>query len=103
MDVARLTDDELIAHIESLADTGEDRAALSAALDELFRRMRDEAKPGKRDYVEAVIARLTRNFSQRDDDEDDMDAAGVREPRRPAPQAGSASAAVEPPHPYGAA
>ena len=84
MHVGRLSDDELVELIESGPPT-------DAALDELFERMRAEALPAKRAYVEAVIARLRWTFAQVDDDGDDG-LAGVREPRRPAPSAGSVAA-----------
>ncbi|MGI8424627.1 MAG: hypothetical protein ACR2NO_11065 [Chloroflexota bacterium] len=95
MEFRRLTDDGLIARIESL-DDGRDREALDAALDELFRRLRYEAAPEDLDYVRAVIDHLASMYRQSDDDEDGSDSIGVREPRRPAPQAGNASVAIEP-------
>jgi hypothetical protein len=42
-----------------------------------------------------TIARLKSTLTQRDDDEPGPAGTGVREPRRPAPEAGSVAAAVE--------
>ena len=78
-----LSDEALVELLESSPDDD--------ALEELFRRIRAEAKPEKRAYVEAVIARLRSSFAP-EDDEDGPGTAGVREPRRPSPQAGSAAA-----------
>jgi hypothetical protein len=102
VDLERFADAQLIEYVHGFADAGPDSDALTAALNEVFRRMREEATPEKREYVEAVIARLTWTFSQRDDDGGSGDA-GVREPRRPFPPAGSLEAAVECPAPYGEA
>ena len=87
-----MSDEQLVERVESLQGAGPGSAALWEALDEVFRRMRAEARPEKRAYVEAVINRLTWTFSQRDDDEDSPGGNGVREPRRPASPSGSAAA-----------
>jgi hypothetical protein len=89
-----LSEDALLDRIESLVGAGPGSAALMSSLEELFRRIREEAEPGERDYVEMMIARLRSTLSQRDDDEPGPAGEGVREPRRPAPEAGSAAAAV---------
>jgi hypothetical protein len=44
--------------------------------------------------------RARRRGAESDDDADGAGGIGVREPRRPAPSAGSASAAIEPPDPF---
>jgi hypothetical protein len=92
-----LSDDALVDRIESLSGAGPDNAALMSSLDELFRRIRDEADPEDRDYVEVAIAQLSSTLSQRDDDEPGLEETGVREPRRPAPEDGSAAAAIDQP------
>jgi hypothetical protein len=92
MELRFLTDDELFARIESLDDAGGSHEAVQAGLEELFRRLREQAAPEDLLNVERVIRFVRSAFA--DDDEDDGSAgAGVREPRRPAPQSGSASAA----------
>jgi hypothetical protein len=95
MDLRRLSEDALIDHIESLVGTGPENRALMASLDELFRRIREEADPGDWEYVEVAIAHLREALTVRIDDEPGPEAAGVREPRRPAPEGGSAAAAVD--------
>jgi hypothetical protein len=96
VELARLSDEELVERVEALSRAGPGSEALWRALDEVFRRMRAEAELEKLAYVEAVIRRLTWTFSQRDDEEDDAgeppSAAGVREPRRPAPSGGQGTA-----------
>jgi hypothetical protein len=83
-----LTEDELFAHIESLDDAGE---PVHQALEELFRRLREQAMPEDRGDVERVIRFVRSAFG--DDEGDGSDDVGVREPRRPAPKSGSAGAA----------
>jgi hypothetical protein len=90
MDLRLLTDDELFAHIASLDDGGGRREQVEGALEELFRRLREQAPPeGARD-VERVIRFVRSAFA--DDEDDRPGSAGVREPRRPAPQSGSSGA-----------
>jgi hypothetical protein len=88
MELRLLTDDELFAHIEALDDDGE---PVHAALDELFGRLREQAAPEEHHEVERVIRFVRSAFG--DDEADGSAGAAVREPRRPAPQSGSASAA----------
>jgi hypothetical protein len=95
VNLRHLSEDALLERIESLVGAGAANAALMSSLDELFRRIREEAEPGERDYVEMTIARLKSTLTQRDDDEPGPAGTGVREPRRPAPEAGSVAAAVE--------
>jgi hypothetical protein len=94
MDPEGLGDEQLVAYIEWLSHHGEDREGLEGALDELFNRIRDDARPGERDDAEKAITQLRRIFTE--DDDDGPDVLGVREPRRPSPHAGDAATAIDP-------
>jgi hypothetical protein len=83
-DLREFSDDELIALIERLDTDGHDHGELVTALDELFRRIRAEAEPDERSYVEEAITRLKSTFGH-DGDDHGPDVCGVREPRRPPP------------------
>lgn len=92
MEFWSLTDDELIDRIESCDRAGR-RAARDAALEELFTRLREQPPRDDPGAVERVIGYVRSAFAG----DDGPESAGVREPRRPAPQAGGASAWIGPP------
>ena len=90
MELRLLTDDELFAHIASVDDGGGRREEVEGALEELFRRLREQAPPeGARD-VERVIRFVRSAFA--DDEDEGPGSVGVREPRRPSPHPGSTGA-----------